>query len=1250
MMLYYLRSSITLRFVVVCIGLLLLVQVPTSQARSFNFEKTTNTTRFIHQSQPDTPNACPPAPGTLPDVIERTEFCVYYNDANTTLAQATLVADHTEDYWERYETDFGFLSPAYTDKLEVRILNSAGCNGGTWWEWTYLEIYNGCFSVDEDIQVVAGHELFHRVQYSYDGVEARWFKEGTARAIQDNVFVNIDDWDDALTSVFSFNTEANNYLVSTNADITSDPMRYMSALWWKYFSEQYGSTPAEPELGVDAFVALWESAATADDIAALNDALSDLGAGVNFDTAFRRFTVANYTKDLTGVPDGSYDYIDEDLAGNPAPYGPLLPVNGGTIDPVTSASWAAQVVSRYGARYYSATPDADCLLITADFHRSAGSTEFYHVVTQSGSTFKTHVEGSGTDWSQSFLNDGLTKVVAVVGGQGNSATVDVEFSCTTPVIEIELPNTLAPAYVGSSAGPDDIVVQVSVTNGAATGPVVSGLVNSDFKAEVGGIPALVTGGGFVQEEYFLLINTPAQAANGPYDLEIFLEEPGTTTVIASDTEADAVVYDNTNNDHVIITDVSGSMGWDGKMGAAQDAANLFIDASNSTEGLGLVSFSTDVVDTLPVEFATLPHRTDAHDEVNSYIPTSATSIGDGLNEAVNLLAGSVTGNARCQFTLLSDGMENSSLFWADVDDAVIATGCPVVTVAFGEASNELLMQDIATATGGASYYNDVYVSGNAEGGTTDATSLDLGDTYLYSLCEAQNCERLLLERGTISYGEVQTRTLTVDESVDSLTAVLDWKATYVIPLEPEAGGPFIFGLISPSGQVYDTPNFADAIAGHIGYQIDSPEVGEWQMIIVSFHDSQNKLYQVVAYGQSELSLNLLLPAVQEATTGDYMPLYAIWLPGGEVSALVTAPDGTPTVIPLHDDGQHGDGAAGDGFFSGMYTLVNQANEVPPVGENGVPNPPPPADEGAYRVRLLAFHGETRRETQGSFTVSEGADSDSDGVPDVYIETHCPSAPNSDADLDQLNCADEYFVGTDPNNSDTDSSGESDESEAIRHGLDPLTAGDDLIEAPEFVQTLPGDGSVLVTYDVKAEYASLLAYRATSPNGPWTLISSELPLAGSYIDATVANETTYYYCIQAIDAQDHWSAVVCSDDVTPLLDAVLPEAAVLINGGATSTEDTNVLLSFVPVGDAPDAGAANPFDDINEVLISNSPLMEGATWQAFGQDIPWELPLEYGWQTVYVRFRDINGNESVGIATATIFLDVDVTYLPIVIRP
>lgn len=375
----------------------------------------------------------------------------------------------------------------------------------------------------------------------------------------------------------------------------------------------------------------------------------------------------------------------------------------------------------------------------------------------------------------------------------------------------------------------------------------------------------------------------------------------------------------------------------------------------------------------------------------------------------------------------------------------------------------------------------------------------------------------------------------------------------------------------------------------------------------------------------------------------------MWLPGGEISATITSPDGTATLLKLMDDGEHDDGAAGDGIYAGLYTLVTQSEEVQPIDE-GAPSPPAADDEGAYQVHLLATLDDLRRETQGSFAVPAGADSDNDGFPDDYVATQCLGNVLSDHDLDQLSCADEYFYGTDPNNSDSDFDGESDESEAIRHGTDPLTPGDDMIEAPEFVQTTAQNGSVWLAYDVKADYTRMLAYRATSPDGPWQYIG-DLSLSGNDTDATTTNDETYYYCLQAVNGDDHWSAVVCSEAVTPRLDPILPEAAVLINDGAASTDDPNVLLSFVPYDEGHEdsaLGLHGGFDDITEVLISNDPAMTGAEWQPFAQDIPWRLD-GCGIQTVYVRFRDASDNESGATATASIEVEGCV-YLPIIVKP
>lgn len=1241
---------------------------------------------------PAAPNVCPAAPIDLPEVIEYDDFCVYYSlyDADTnpngiTAAQAATAGDHIEDYWDRYVTDFGHLPPTYADKMGVRLLAVAGCNGFVTVGTSYINVNNGCFAMPETIQLVGGHELYHQVQLEYD-FDALWFHEGTARAIEDNVFDNIDNWATCMAADFSFNRQVNNYLANTNADVTSDPQRYNSCLWWKYFTEQYGSVAAEPELGVDAFVELWQASVAADDIAAVNSALTALGAATNFNTAFRRFVVANWTKDLTGVPDASYNYVDEDQVGNCAPYGPIVPHDGGTINIGVSATWPGndplgvpyRQVRRYGARYYSAQPGDNCPVVSASFHRIAGPDAFYHVVTQKGAAFDTHVEGSGPDWTQSFLNDGITQIVAIAGAQASSAEVDVTLECADPDIDIQLPNTNAKAQVQANT---KFLAQVLVTNGSPTGPVVAGLTNSDFSARVGGVNAAITGGGFIQEQYWLVIRAPAGLPDDDYDLEIMLEEPGTDIVIDSDTEFDAIRYTTDLVDHVLVIDRSGSMGMpieptNAKLSAAKDAANFYVDITRNNDGLAVVAYNHDV-DPAPFNMVSVNaiERVNATTYINDWsqpngiFPDGATSIGDGLFEARNQRLGSPTGNPLCSFVLLSDGMENAERKWDTglnpVKADVVATGCPVTTIAFGPASNETLMEDIASDTGGLSYFNDVYVSSLAQAPnatTVTSMTLELGDTYEYAQGESEGRQRLLAESGIVQYGETNTHTVMIDDSVYEVLFALDW---YGIPDYEDLE----LILVKPDGTVYDAPatpyTFENYDNGHVGWRIPAPptttlEVGTWNLLVrrlpyatQSPQQQPGVPYKVLVSGQTDLTLNLLLPNLlgTSYSTGNRFPIYAILsndgpIPCEGVEAIVTAPDGSKTLLPLFDDGKHGDGTAGDGVCANTYTRVNQSTVVQPPDE-GVPDPPPAEDEGGYGVQLTAKNSEFQREAKGAFAVPAGEDDNNNGIPDVWEDENGVSDPNGDPDLDYLLNGDEYLYGTDPNNSDTDGGGENDGSE-VDWSQDPLDPNDDEVEAPDFLQTAADNGKVQLTYDVKGEYVKLELWRAPAPDGPWNLRVSELPLGGAYEDPAT-NDTAVYYRLIGEDGDGHRTAVIASESVTPSLDPIPPEARVIINDSAASTQYRGVILTFEPY-EYDMSESTESFDDITQMMLSNDPSFAGAQWQDLAQDVPWTLGgVANAMNYVYARFQDVNGNKSVNTEVGMIFYNPHAIYLPLILK-
>jgi hypothetical protein len=944
------------------------------------------------------------------------------------------------------------------------------------------------------------------------------------------------------------------------------------------------------------------------------------------------------------------------------------PADGGTIEIGTDASWGNQSVEKYGLRYYEADIGADCPVVSASFHRDFDGPAFYHVVTQDGSAFHTHVEGSGEDWTQAFLNDGITKIVAIAGSLESGSQVDVTLSCADPVIDIKMPNSGAVAYVTPSS---HFLAQVLVTNGSPTGPVVAGLTNDDFTAQVGGADAAVVNGGFIQEQYWLVIEAPA-LPDGTYDLQVTLEEPDTATPIASDTNADSVVYDEDRTDQVLVVDRSGSMGVDGgeKLEAAQEAANFYVDVTRDDDGLGVVPYNQDV-NPAPFDLRVVGGtvRDDAEAFIDGLSAGGMTSIGDGLKEAVNQRGGSPTGNPRCSFVLLSDGMENADARWSDVMGDVQETGCPVTTIAFGPASDETLMQEIATETGGAFFYNDVYVSSSASAlalGTASPAemALALDDVYEYAQARGEGRQRLLQEEGVVSEKQQKaTHQVFVDESISEVVFALDWFSQAYAVLN--------LSLVTPEGEVIKHTaqpyTFEDYKNGHVGWRIRKPEPGQWEMMVEYAGSEFGSVpYQVLVSAHSGVTLNLLLPDRLRSRyfTGNRVPIYAFFsgrgpIPGAEVEAWVTAPDGTETYLRLFDDGEHGDGGRRDGFYAGLYTLVNQANLVYPEGEEGQEIP---RDEGGYRVRVRATKERIRREALGGFSVLESADENKNRLPDAFEREYGVSDPGGDPDGDGLNNYQEYRAGTDPNDSDTDDGGENDGSE-VGNGRDPLDPADDQTEGPAYLEVLPWyKGVVRLLYDVRPTYREMYFRRfsrspvgqSESPLTPAAEQVGKLPLSGAFTDTTTMSGGVYTYQIWGVDRNGAASAVFSSGEVTAADDPVPPEARLIIDGGAPATGDLEVTISLAPYEqEGEDAGN---FDDIAQVLLSNDPAFSGASWQGVGDpatfETPWLLEAAPGEVAhVYARFRDDArpANESVGTTVGMILYRGQGVYLPLVMK-
>lgn len=96
----------------------------------------------------------------------------------------------------------------------------------------------------------------------------------------------------------------------------------------------------------------------------------------------------------------------------------------------------------------------------------------------------------------------------------------------------------------------------------------------------------------------------------------------------------------------------------------------------------------------------------------------------------------------------------------------------------------------------------------------------------------------------------------------------------------------------------------------------------------------------------------------------------------------------------------------------------------------------------------------------------------------------------------------------------------------------------LPDAPVWVSLTPYESKVKLLWSAAKNAESYSVQRSTTSGGPYTTIASEVPVSQlDYYDATVMNETTYYYKISAVNTFGNSDSV--EQSVTPTASAALP---------------------------------------------------------------------------------------------------------------
>jgi von Willebrand factor type A domain/Trypsin-like peptidase domain len=166
-------------------------------------------------------------------------------------------------------------------------------------------------------------------------------------------------------------------------------------------------------------------------------------------------------------------------------------------------------------------------------------------------------------------------------------------------------------------------------------------------------------------------------------------------------------------DTVMVLDRSGSMALPGttgssKMNEAKQAAALFVSLlrATPTNNVGLVSFSTTSSKDRPLQSLGGPNtKADLDTSLGGLTPVGSTTIGGGLRSALEEFAQTPTPQNARAILLMTDGLENTWPFIADVINDIRKTNTAVEAIGFGTAASldgeklELLAHgDPATST------------------------------------------------------------------------------------------------------------------------------------------------------------------------------------------------------------------------------------------------------------------------------------------------------------------------------------------------------------------------------------------------------------------------------------------------------------------------------------------------------------------------------------------------------------------------
>ena len=350
-----------------------------------------------------------------------------------------------------------------------------------------------------------------------------------------------------------------------------------------------------------------------------------------------------------------------------------------------------------------------------------------------------------------------------------------------------------------------------------------------------------------------------------------------------------------------VIDHSGSMGFYSFMVPARERSKQLVDVLRVNDRTGVVMFDGSAATVQPVvPILNAATQTTIKTAIDTIVPAGVTSIGAGLQQGVADLVAGGDPSHPAAIVLVSDGHENTPPWvgggvtdsppsWYTGPDLTeilptVPAATKIYTVSLGVASDEVLLQEIATACGGLfqsihsaaeiGKLHEIYVhlqalvggeeviaagsdtvegigGAHALGGTRGATGRAPQDLpELEGLLDPTSAQGLAAVAARSPWN---IHTVHVDDTMTSATFVVSWH---------DLGRPVQVSLVSPSLAVFtptSAPGSTTIGSSYVFMRIAGPEPGSWQVRVDAGDIKGPSGYTWGVHGESPFGLRLTPP-------------------------------------------------------------------------------------------------------------------------------------------------------------------------------------------------------------------------------------------------------------------------------------------------------------------------------------------------------------------------------------------------------